>query len=305
MNCETVQRDLPLFLYGELSLEEEQALQDHVEACAACRRALEGERLLHAALEARALEPSPELLAACRRRLSLSLQAAERPAGRMARTAAWLGIRAGWRALLARTAAAAALVALGFFGARWSRGPSGLPAAEGPAESQAARIRFLEPDPAGRVRIALEEVRRQVITGRPEEDRIQRLLLAASREAADPGLRVESLELLRGGAGQPAVRRALLEALEHDPNPGVRLKALEALRPFAAQAEVRQALARVLLADANPGLRVQAIDLLTQQGGREAFIGVLQELLNREENSYVRLRCRRALEELNASVGTF
>jgi hypothetical protein len=33
--------------------------------------------------------------------------------------------------------------------------------------------------------------------------------------------------------------------------------------------------------------------------------GVLQEVVQKENNSYVRLRCQRALEDMNASVGTF
>ena len=36
-----------------------------------------------------------------------------------------------------------------------------------------------------------------------------------------------------------------------------------------------------------------------------ATVGVLQTLIGKEDNSYVRLRCRNALREMNASVGTF
>jgi hypothetical protein len=31
----------------------------------------------------------------------------------------------------------------------------------------------------------------------------------------------------------------------------------------------------------------------------------LQDLVQKENNNYVRLRCRNALQEMNASVGTF
>ena len=33
--------------------------------------------------------------------------------------------------------------------------------------------------------------------------------------------------------------------------------------------------------------------------------GVLQEIMSREENTYVRMKCQRALNEMNASVETF
>lgn len=305
MNCENVKEALSLFLYGELSLEEEQALQDHLETCGECRQALETERSLHEALDARALEPSPDLVTGCRRELRLRLKLEAHERSWPARLRAWLAASRDRLAVLQRPAAALALVALGFFGARWTSRPPALQPAESAVEAPVARIRFVEPDSKGGVRIALEETRQRVITGRPDEEPIQRLLVAASREAADPGLRLESVDLLRTRAEHEAVRRALLDVVEHDANPGVRLKALEALKPFASQAEVRQALARVLLEDQNPGVRIQAIDLLIQQPAQEALIGVLQELLNKEDNSYVRLRSQRALQQLNASAGTF
>jgi hypothetical protein len=51
-------------------------------------------------------------------------------------------------------------------------------------------------------------------------------------------------------------------------------------------------------------VRTQAIDLLIRQSGPD-MVGVLQELVSREENNYVRLKCQKALREMNASVETF
>jgi len=113
------------------------------------------------------------------------------------------------------------------------------------------------------------------------------------------------MDILRASAGGSAeVRRALIFALQHDPNAGVRLKALDGLKSSAADPETRHALSQVLLADDNPGVRTQAIDLLTQKK-EAAMVGVLQELMRKEDNSYVRLKCQKALHEMNASVETF
>ena len=57
MNCESVQKNASLFLYGELSLEQEQELQDHLDLCQPCRKAIEGEKAIHRALDAREMEP--------------------------------------------------------------------------------------------------------------------------------------------------------------------------------------------------------------------------------------------------------
>jgi hypothetical protein len=35
------------------------------------------------------------------------------------------------------------------------------------------------------------------------------------------------------------------------------------------------------------------------------MVGVLQELMSHEDNNYVRLKCQRALSDMNASVETF
>ena len=37
MTCEETRKNLPLFLYGELSFDEEELLEGHMDECAACR----------------------------------------------------------------------------------------------------------------------------------------------------------------------------------------------------------------------------------------------------------------------------
>ena len=171
-------------------------------------------------------------------------------------------------------------------------------------EPLASRVRYVEPQPSGQVQIVIDETRQRVLSGDMQDEDIRRLLLAAARESADPGLRVEMMDLLKSQPQTDDVRRALLHALQHDPNSGVRLKALEALRSSAPDSEMRRVLSHVLLTDDNPGIRTQAVDLLVQN--REpSLAGVLQELMTREDNNYVRLKCQKVLHEMNASVETF
>jgi len=82
------------------------------------------------------------------------------------------------------------------------------------------------------------------------------------------------------------------------------MKALEGLKSFSTDPEVRRTLAQVLLKDQNAGVRIQVIDLLIARQDA-ATIGVLQTLIGKEDNGYVRMRCQNALREMNASVGTF
>jgi hypothetical protein len=302
MNCEAVSRNLSLFLYGELSIEEEQEFQDHIEACAECREMFDQEKAIHDLLEQREKLPPPALLARCRRDLSLRLEGAvpARPRWRE-----WFRMPNLWPGLL-RPAGALALVALGFFGARWTTPPAAsAPQPDSTIEPVMSRIRYVQPESSGRVQLVVEEVRQRLVTGTPGDENVRRLLLAAARDSADPGLRAESMDLLKTPRPDDDLRQTLVYAISHDPNPGVRLKAIEALKSYAAAPDVRAALSQALLRDDNPGVRAQAIDLLVQSRPEDSVIGILQELIQKDENKYVRLRCQRALQELNASIGTF
>jgi len=305
MNCDSVSKSLSLFLYGELPLEEEQEFQDHLEACPACRKAFEAEKAMLAALDSRELEPPPELLVRCRTALEAAIAAAPPRSGWLPALRSLIGGGSRLWAAVARPAAAVALVALGFFGARWSAPtPAAVPAAQNSPEGFVTRIRYLQPEPSGEVRMMVEETRQRYLTGSPQDERIQQLLLTAARESSDPGVRADSVDILTQRAASDQVRDALLYTLGNDTNPGIRLRALDALKPYAADPEVRRALARALLTDDNPGVRTQAIDLLVQNRTDE-LVGVLQQCLQHESNGYVRLRSERALKDMKASAGTF
>src|ERR1700761_7940188 len=69
MTCHEVQTRLSLYLYGELEFAEEEALEQHVNECAMCERALEREKAWHSVLNAEHTDVPLELLAQCRREL--------------------------------------------------------------------------------------------------------------------------------------------------------------------------------------------------------------------------------------------
>ncbi len=315
LNCAAARERFALLLYGELGFDEEERVESHLDGCAECRAGLAREKAMHAAFDNVEVAPSPALLRECREDLFALLadEAAPAPA------------RAGWwekfvdaltlrpSAGLLRPAGALTLVALGFAAARMI--PTANLSPQFGAASMtpgASRVRYVEPAANGRVQIVLDETRQRIVSGGLDDQQIRGLLLAAAKDPSDPGLRAETVEILNTRAQSADVRDALMFAVQHDANAGVRMRALEGLKPFAAQPEVRTALTQVLLSDANPGLRTQAIDLLTgggQQINREVdrqLIGTLQELMLRgEQLGYVRERCRRVLESMNASAETY
>jgi HEAT repeats/Putative zinc-finger len=315
MSCEDIARDIPLYCYGETDADAEERIESHVAFCAACRTELERHRafleLLDARQDLRGADAAASLLVSCRNELREALGRGPEPA-----RGSWLfgsRLRGNWMEALRDLAhlhipfrvpvGAMALVALGFFGARFTPEKFG-GARAGLADPMFSSVRSVEPDASGKIQISVDEVQRHVVSGRLQDPRIQELLLSAVREESNPGVRVESIGMLKDSADSEQVRQTLLYALKHDPIAGVRLKALEGLKAYAGNAEVRATLLTVLQKDENPGVRVQAIDLLTTHHD-DSMVGVLQGVVQKEDNNYVRARCTRLLEEMKASVGTY
>jgi hypothetical protein len=306
MTCEEIRKTLPLLLYGELSFEDEERLEQHLDECSTCRAELERERALHRMLDRQELEPSPVLLRESRLRFEETMALERSRSGWLSTLNSYLRIPS-----FVRPVGALALIATGFFGARWTPlgNMVGLQTA-GLFDPNTARVRFVEPGPGGQVQIVVDETRQRVLSGRLDDAKIRGLLLSAVKDPSDPGLRVETVELLKGDSGNDEIRTAMVYALQHDTNAGVRLKALEGLKPFASHPDVRRALSHALLSDDNPGIRTQAIDLLTAAAApdevrEQQLVGVFQELMRHEDNDYIRLRCEKALHAMKASVETY
>ena len=306
MTCEEVRSGISLFLYGEMSFDEEDQLESHLDECDLCRGELARERKLHAAFDHAELTVTSDALRGSRQefqgRLSVAVNRHESVWGHLRDM---FTVRFHMPSVM-QPLGALALVAMGFFGARFvPAGALGGVVSAGLADPIASRVRYVEPEASGKIQIVVEETRQRTLTGSMGDERIQRLLLTAAKDPADPGLRVESMDLLKSRPEMTEVRHALLYALQHDSNAGVRLKALEGLKGSAGDSEVRQTLSRVLLADKNPGVRTQVIDLLIQQKEQPQMVGVLQDVMRKEDNGYVRMRCQKALHDMKASVESF
>jgi anti-sigma factor RsiW len=314
MTCEEVKKNLPLFLYGELSFDEEELVESHIDECAGCRVALAREKAMLGALDAIEMTPAPGALDEARAELRRRVAFAAREPGRhdAVRGSGWwdkfregFTIRFHFAPGIAQVAGAAAMLAIGFFTARVT--PNSLLGNWGQASvlsPTTSRVRYVEPMAPGRVQIVIDETHQRILSGSVDDEAIQRLLLTAAKDPSDPGLRVESVDLLKNNSQSAVIRTALLYSLQHDSNAGVRLKALDGLKQFAEEPDTRQVLTQVLLQDDNPGVRTQVIDLLVQQRPN-SMVGVLQELMEKEDNSYIRLRCQKVLQEMNASAETY
>jgi anti-sigma factor RsiW len=313
MTCDSVSKLIPLYYYGELMPEDEDRVEAHLHECGACAREMDRQRSMAVALDHRHAEYPAVLLDDCRADLMAAIHGGAPRSGKPGKSAWTLFLDAMAESLAGlgrfrQPVAAAALIAVGFVVAKYT--PGGLPfanrgysAASMAPEDVFATIRSVQPDSAGHVQISYDETRRRVISGNTDDLNIRKLLLAAAHEQ-NPEVRAESVDFLKSRAASIDVRDSLLNELAYDSNARVRLKALEALKPLAADPDVRKTLAQVLLTDDNQKIRMQVVDLLVAHRD-DSMVGMLQNVMQREDNNYVRLKCEKALKELNASVGTF
>jgi len=298
MSCDEIRDLLVLYPYGELTFDQEETVDAHVTACPACSKHRAAIALLHNTADDAAVEPSLELLSACRQDLRkqvavIAAKSNSQPFWRIGNLWSWA----------AKPAFALALVAVGYVGARWN---PAIGTAVQPSAPTVRNVRFIEPSADGRVRIVYDEVNQKELAGRVDDRLVREMLLAATRDPDDPALRVDSVEYLKTRCEREEVRKAFVRALESDPNEGVRLKALEALKPYANESNVRTALTKVLITDQSSAVRTQTIDLLVNtQLDESELAGVLQHMMRREQNSYIRQRGQTALKAMNASLETF
>ena len=324
MTCDSILKLIPLYYYGELTPDEEERVEEHTHACPSCSRQVAQQRALAAALDQRRMTAAPMLLEDCRSDLLAAIQGGaprvESPSkgpwrlflDAMASTLRPAsGTSLSGLARLRQPVGALALIAIGFFAARLinTTAPAGtgalLSSVTSPTDDVYSTVRSVQPDNSGGVAISLDETHRKVVKGSMNDGNIQRLLLAAAHED-NPAVRVESVDLLRSQSGSTEVRDALLNVVSQDTNPGVRLKALEGLKPLAADPEVRKALGRVLLTDDNVAVRMLVIDLLVaHRDDNDNMVGMMQGLVQKENNNSVRLKLEKALRDMNASPGRF
>jgi hypothetical protein len=314
MTCLDATKEIPNYCYGEISSEIEETLESHLTDCSDCQKELARHRKFLELLDDRDPMVDTGLLVQCRNNLSHSLR--QQIAVESTHSAGWRGWHRATEYLrdLSRVhipfripVGALALVALGFLGARYTPEKFG-GVREALAAPMFSSVRSVEPNASGQVQIAVDQTRRRLVSGTLQDPSIQDLLVSGVTDGFNPTVRLRSIQILHEApANNPdseQLRDALLAALDHDPSAAVRLKALDGLKQFATDATVRKALANTLRKDDDAPVRIQAIDLLAKHHD-DSIVGILQGLVQREDNPYVRGQMTNLLEQFNASPGTY
>lgn len=313
MTCQQVQSNLSLYLYGELDFALEESLEAHVHECAFCQMALAREKAWHASLNAEQADVPLDLLASCRRDLERNLKqdkVVPTASNLLDRLASLLHFSPAWTA---RFATAGLLIIAGFGAGRWSdkqqipfiSGSSFATPLQASVVDPYTRIRSVQSTDPGRVRIVMERISETALDGALTDGRVRQALLSASRDASDPGIRVDSVEVLSGQSGTD-VRNALLQSVQQDPNAAVRLKAVQGLESFASDPDTRVALIGVLKSDKDPSVRSAAIDVLLPARQSVSptpdLLQAFQQIVaSQPQDDYIRMRCIQAMQSASGS----
>jgi hypothetical protein len=309
MKCPEIEQRGALYLYDELPPQERADLETHLASCETCRVEFARARRLDDVLRnCPKPEPSPDFIAHCRMELDDALDREQ---------LGWRGLLRSWfwsvsPAPASRAAILATLVLFGF-GLGWMLRPrvGSLPTLTRAGQASAfdldnyrvKTISQIAQDPqSGGVRITLDAERRVTLEGSLDDPRIREVLVNTMRNYDNPGIRRETLDVLRANPEEPSIRAALMAAL-HDANPGVRLEALKTVNRMECRMDTHGALLKVAQADPNAGVRTAAIDALVEhiqkEGPDEEVAAGLEKLAAGDPDPAVRLRCVAALRKCN------
>jgi hypothetical protein len=296
-------RDLiQLSLYDELSAHQKHALESHLNACEECRLEVERLRRLHRLLGY--YRPAPvtdKQIDDARHSLRLSLMELP-PLSPVERALQWIGS-------FPRLSPALAGVAL-FVAGVLSTSAVFLALRDRTPESNAdpgvvTNVRFLDHDVKdGSISFTYQMVGEHTIRGSIDDPLIQRLLAQGLVNESNAGVRLKTVNTLAAAQENvdPEVKAALILTLRSDDNPGVRREALSALAQYPFDSQIKDAILTVLLHDPNSALRIAAINCLDSarvHGAASSEIRNVLEQKLRDANTYVRLRARTVLQEVN------
>ena len=310
MKCDWVQQNIVFYVYNELEDDARYEVEQHLARCPECAGELKMTRKLHATLsQSPVAEPTPNFLAASRMRLQEALETTQQ-GGILQKL---IFEPANWmRQIRMSPALAAAIFIVGFgggIGATYNflaKGNDTIqavkddPTRQAPSEATITGIRSVTREPgSNQVSIKYDTVSTQEAQGSLNDQRIQQLLLYATRNNFNTGVRMDSVDLLTQAPNETNVREALLYALHNDSNPGVRLKALDGLSGFVkSDTQVRDAVLQALISDNNAGVRMQALRMVEPMKADSGVRSVLTKLAAADENVSIRSQARTMIAQM-------
>ncbi|MFH1965726.1 MAG: HEAT repeat domain-containing protein [Acidobacteriota bacterium] len=168
-------------------------------------------------------------------------------------------------------------------------------------------VRFVPIEGNGKtVELSFSATRHYSLTDSIENPEVQRLLAYSLVRESNPGVRIQTVGLLKDNAGmsRQEIKNALLTAVVTDENPVVRGQALSALKKYPEDKQVQSTLINVVRFDKNSKMRMEAINMLSESVTRGnpvslENIDALEKQEKVEGNLYMKNRLNNILEKVS------
>src|SRR6185437_8366573 len=309
MNCDWTKENVVLYIYGELADDGKFEFEQHVRQCLGCRRELDTALEFKDAMASLPVKDvSPSFLAANRMELQERLEHAEQSRNIFSSLVFDL---TGWmNQVKLAPALTAVLLMIGFAGgvgttyrmmdrntAKQSGQITTEPQVETANIANIAGIDSITPDAnSNQVSIKYSTLMPQTLSGSMDDPRVRQLLLLGTQNTRNPGVVLDSINLLNRGSADNEVREALINSLRADHNVGVRLECLDGLKGYVRDdVHVRDAVIEALVHDNNAGVRQRAISLLDDVKADSSVRAALTVLAERDPNKFIREESKRYL----------
>ncbi|HLF20029.1 MAG TPA: HEAT repeat domain-containing protein [Bacteroidota bacterium] len=316
------QEMIQLLLYSELNPDDQEKLERHIATCERCRAELQDLTAFHKTMASyKPVTVGERDLVDARRELRVKLGTDEPVQNWIERIVDMVTVPLfpQYRYVLAAAATLAVGIGLGyyFFGTSKSE-QTGLfrlaaetdQSAFDQGDAQITNFRIVNKDEtSGKVEFRFDAITPVHVRGNVKTDeRVQKILARAAVSAENPGTRLRAVSEIAENATalQPVtndVKAALISVVKYDENRGVRKEALKALEKFLPDPDVVQAFVYVLKTEKNTGMKIEAINSLartrfTGESMGEELLNVLREKVESDENNYIRIRAKAALQEV-------
>ena len=308
--------------YGEIARAEKALLAKHLASCAECRAEQRALKKFHRVLAAHApVKSTAEMLNDARNRLRVAVHLEQSRRFWLERTAEAIANLVPRRYNVALAAAAMLVVGIGvgYFVLQPSAPSPALgfrtagttETALSQGETEISNVQIITRDPVtGEVEFTFDSVTPVRIRGNMSDEHVQKVLARALVDDRNPGMRLRAVNAIseHSGKQQPMgaeVKAAVIAAVKHDHNLGVRQEALKALEQYLPDAEATEAILYVLKHENNTGMRIAAINSLEPSkfaagSTRDLLLNGLRDRVTADENNYVRIKAKAALEEVKA-----
>lgn len=314
---------LQLSLYDELSDEEKDLLNKHLDICDECRMELGKLKKLHGILaNYQPQQVNEELLQQARKNLQLKLQADS------THKSLWQNVRNLLNDILTPKVqiaiGGAAMIAVGILigyfafelpadkSLKFLQTSSSSTVMEA-GESQVINIRFINRDvQTGNIEFRFETITPMHVRGNISDENVQKVLARALMSEQNIGTRLRTVGMLgkqsdntydRNIKLEKEIKSALITVLLRDENLGVRREALNVLKQYLPDADIVRALLTIIKKEKNVNLKTAAINALDlsayqNQPLNKEIIEVLKNTAQSDENNYIRIKAKTTLQEI-------